>query len=472
MTTPEPHSPNPENSTQESASHNALEAAGIDAAATSYPHNPDFDNGRWFPTWRPYKGNLDRDPVGINEYVPPGKSVLLGVQHTFAMFGSTVLAPLLMGFDPNLAILMSGICTVMFFIITGGRMPSYLGSSFAFIGPVIAITAYAGVGFNDNLNVALGGIMACGIIYALIGLLVMKTGTGWIERLMPPIVTGAIVMIIGLNLAPVTIQGVSANQFDAWMATLTVLLISGVAVFTRGMLRRLLLLVGLILSYIAYFVMTNILGYGVPIDFSNVSAASWFGLPSIHTPHFEMSAIILIAPVAFILIAENLGHFKAVEGMTKARVTPYMGRAFFADGLATTFSAGFGGTGVTTYAENIGVMAVTKVYSTTIFVIAGLVAILLGLSPKFGAIIQTIPAALLGGASIVVFGLIAIAGAKIWIDSHIDFSKNSNLIIAAVTVIMGTGNFSLHLGGFDLGGIGTATLAAIVLNALFNRQKD
>ena len=472
MTTPEPHSPNPENSTQESASHNALEAAGIDAAAMSYPHNPDFDNGRWFPTWRPYKGNLDRDPVGINEYVPPGKSVLLGVQHTFAMFGSTVLAPLLMGFDPNLAILMSGICTVMFFIITGGRMPSYLGSSFAFIGPVIAITAYAGIGFNDNLNVALGGIMACGIIYALIGLLVMKTGTGWIERLMPPIVTGAIVMIIGLNLAPVTIQGVSANQFDAWMATLTVLLISGVAVFTRGMLRRLLLLVGLILSYIAYFVMTNILGYGVPIDFSNVSAASWFGLPSIHTPHFEMSAIILIAPVAFILIAENLGHFKAVEGMTKARVTPYMGRAFFADGLATTFSAGFGGTGVTTYAENIGVMAVTKVYSTTIFVIAGLVAILLGLSPKFGAIIQTIPAALLGGASIVVFGLIAIAGAKIWIDSHIDFSKNSNLIIAAVTVIMGTGNFSLHLGGFDLGGIGTATLAAIVLNALFNRQKD
>ena len=470
MTTPEPHSPAPESNHPEP--HNALAAAGIDTAAVSYPHNPDFDNGRWFPTWRPYKGNLDRDPVGINEYVPPGKSVLLGVQHTFAMFGSTVLAPLLMGFDPNLAILMSGICTVVFFIITGGRMPSYLGSSFAFIGPVIAITAYAGIGFNDNLNVALGGIMACGIIYALIGLLVMKTGTGWIERLMPPIVTGAIVMIIGLNLAPVTIQGVSANQFDAWMATLTVLLISGVAVFTRGMLRRLLLLVGLILSYIAYFVMTNILGYGVPIDFSNVSAASWFGLPSIHTPHFEMSAIILIAPVAFILIAENLGHFKAVEGMTKARVTPYMGRAFFADGLATTFSAGFGGTGVTTYAENIGVMAVTKVYSTTIFVIAGLVAILLGLSPKFGAIIQTIPAALLGGASIVVFGLIAIAGAKIWIDSHIDFSKNSNLIIAAVTVIMGTGNFSLNLGGFDLGGIGTATLAAIVLNALFNKQKD
>ena len=472
MTSPTDHSSQSDNSAEALPAHNALEAAGIHSAAMSYPKNPDFENGRWFPTWRPYGGDLDRDPVGINEYLPPSKSILLGVQHTFAMFGSTVLAPLLMGFDPNLAILMSGICTVMFFVITGGRMPSYLGSSFAFIGPVIAVTAYAGAGFNTNLNVALGGIMACGIIYALIGLLVMKTGTGWIERLMPPIVTGAIVMIIGLNLAPVTIQGISANQFDAWMATLTVLLISGVAVFTRGMLRRLLLLVGLILSYVVYFVMTNMMGFGIPIDFSGVSAASWLGLPSIHSPRFEMSAIILIVPVAFILIAENLGHFKAVEGMTKARVTPYMGRAFFADGLATTFSAGFGGTGVTTYAENIGVMAVTKVYSTTIFVIAGLVAILLGLSPKFGAIIQTIPPALLGGASMVVFGLIAIAGAKIWIDNHIDFSKNSNLIIAAVTIIMGTGNFSLHLGGFDLGGIGTATLAAIVLNALFNRQKD
>jgi len=464
--------PPSEQPTQTSSEHNALEAAGIETNAMTITHNPDFDNGKWFPTWRPFQGDLDRNPVGINEYLPPSKSILLGIQHTFAMFGATVLAPLLMGFDANLAILMSGICTIMFFVITGGRMPSYLGSSFAFIGPVIAVTAYAGTGFNSGLDVALGGIMACGIIYALVGLLVMKTGTGWIESLMPPIVTGAIVMIIGLNLAPVTIQGVSANQFDAWMAALTVLLISGVAVFTRGMLRRLLLLVGLILSYVIYYIVTNVMGYGTPIDFTTVAAASWFGLPSIHTPRFEMSAIVLIAPVAFILVAENLGHFKAVEGMTKARVTPYMGRAFLADGLATTFSAGFGGTGVTTYAENIGVMAVTKVYSTTIFVIAGVVAVLLGMSPKFGAIIQTIPAALLGGASIVVFGLITIAGLKIWMDNNIDFTKNSNLVIAAVTVIMGTGNFSLMLGSFDLGGIGTATLAAIVLNALFNRQKN
>lgn len=435
-----------------------------------YEHDPDFDNGKWFPTWRPFKGDLDQHAVAINEYLPASKSMILGVQHTFAMFGATVLAPLLMGFDANLAILMSGLCTILFFLMTGGRMPSYLGSSFAFIGPVIAATAYAGSGPNTNLNVALGGIMVCGIIYSLVGLLVMKIGTGWIESLMPPIVTGAIVMIIGLNLAPVTVQGVSANQFDAWMAALTVVLISSVAIFTRGMLRRLLLLVGLILSYIIYYIVTNVLGYGTPIDFSGVQQAAWIGLPSFHTPTFDLNAIVLIAPVAFILIAENLGHFKAVEGMTKSNVTPYIGRGFFADGLATIFSAGFGGTGVTTYAENIGVMAVTKVYSTTIFVMAGIVAVFLGLSPKFGAIIQSIPPALLGGASIVVFGLIAVAGIKIWIDNNIDFSKNSNLIVAAVTVIMGAGNFSLHIGSFDLGGIGTATLAAIVLNALFNRE--
>lgn len=424
----------------------------------------------WFPKWKKYTGNLETDAVGIHEYLPADKSILLGLQHAFAMFGATVLAPLLMGFDANLAILMAGISTILFFFLTGGRVPSYLGSSFAFIAPVITATAYAGSGFNDNLSVALGGIIACGLIYAMIGLLVMKTGVAWIEKLMPPVVTGAIVMIIGLNLAPVTIKGVSGNQFDSWVALMTVLCISGVAVFGKGMMKRLLLLVGLVLSYVGYFVLTNVFGLGKPIDFSGVANAPLFGLPTFYSPSFDMNAIILIAPVAFILVAENLGHIKAVESMTGQKVSPYMGRAFFADGACTMLSAGVGGTGVTTYAENIGVMAVTKVYSTTIFVVAGLVAVLLGLSPKFGAIIHSIPPALLGGASIVVFGLITIAGVRIWQENNIDFSKNSNLIIGAVTLIMGAGDFSLHIGQFNLGGIGTATLTAILLNLLLNKK--
>ena len=425
----------------------------------------------WFVKFKPYQGNLDQNPVQIDEYLPAGKSVVLGLQHAFAMFGATVLAPLLMGFDPNLTIFITGFGTILFFLITGGRLPSYLGSSFAFIAAVAAATGYNGIGANPNLALALGGTVVCGIIYALIGLVVMRTGTAWIEKLMPPIVTGAIVMIIGLNLAPVTIKGVSSNGFDTWMAVLTILCISAVAVFTKGMLRRLLLLVGLCVAYFAYFIFANVLGWGKPIDFTPIAQAAWFGLPTFHTPVFQANAILLIAPVALILVAENLGHFKAVSAMTGRNLSPYMGRGIFADGVCTTMSASIGGTGMTTYAENIGVMAVTKVYSTTVFVVAGIFAILLGLSPKFGAVIHTIPVALLGGASIVVFGLITVAGAKIWIDNRVDFSQNSTLIIAAVSLIMGAGNFSLHIGSFDLGGIGTATLAAIVLNLLLNRNQ-
>jgi uracil-xanthine permease len=234
-------------------------------------------------------------------------------------------------------------------------------------------------------------------------------------------------------------------------------------------MRRLLLLLGLVCAYVLYFILANVMGLGKAIDFAVINNAAWFGLPHFVAPTFNANAMLLIAPVAIILVAENLGHFKAVSAMTGRNLSPYMGRAFFADGVCTTLSASVGGTGMTTYAENIGVMAVTKIYSTTVFVIAGIFAILLGLSPKFGAVISTIPVALLGGASIVVFGLITVAGAKIWIDNKIDFTKNSTLIIAAVSLIMGAGNFSVHIGSFDLGGIGTATLTAIILNLFLNR---
>ena len=230
------------------------------------------------------------------------------------------------------------------------------------------------------------------------------------------------------------------------------------------MIRRLLLLIGLVMSYAIYFVCANVMGLGKPIDFNAISNAAWFGLPAFHQPVFQLNAILLIAPVFIILIAENLGHFKAVSAMTGQNISPYMGRAFFADGLCTTLSASVGGTGMTTYAENIGVMAATKIYSTVVFVIAGVFAILLGLSPKFGSLISTIPVAILGGASIVVFGLITIAGARIWISDQVDFSKNGNMIVAAIALIMGAGNYSLHIGNFDLGGIGTATFAAILMN--------
>lgn len=419
----------------------------------------------YFPKYKPYMGNLDTDPVKIDEYLPFGQTVMLGIQHVLAMFGATVLAPILMGFDANLAIMMSGICTILFFVMTKGRIPSYLGSSFAFIGVVAAATAHAtGSGVNPNIGVALGGIIACGALYALIGFVVMATGTSWIEKLMPPVVTGAVVMIIGLNLAPVTVSAVAGKPFELVMALVTVLSMGLIAVFSRGFVQRLLLLLGLLLSYALYALITNGLGWGTPIDFTPVSQAAWFGLPNVAKPVFDVNAMLLIAPVAFILVAENLGHIKAVGAMTNTDLTPQLGQAFVSDGVATMISGSVGATGMTTYGENIGVMAVTRVYSTLIFVVAGFFAIVLGLSPKFGAIIATIPTAVLTGASIVVFGLITIAGAKIWIDNRVDFSDNKNLMVAATTVILGTGNFGLMLGSFDLGGIGTATFVAILLN--------
>ena len=409
--------------------------------------------------------------IGPDERLPWPQTALMGVQHVIAMFGATVLAPLLMGFDPNIAILMSGIGTLIFFVATGGKVPSYLGSSFAFIGVVIAATGYAGKGPNANIGLALGGIIACGAAYTVIGAVVQMVGTRWIERVMPPVVTGAVVAVIGLNLASIPIKNMAASNFDSWMQVVTFVSVALVAVMTRGMLQRLLILIGLIVSSLIYALLTNGLGLGKPIGLSGIASAAWLGLPGFTAPVFDTSAMLLIVPVVVILVAENLGHVKAVTAMTGKNLDAYMGRAFIGDGIATMVSGSAGGTGMTTYAENIGVMAATKIYSTAVFVVAALIAVLLGFSPKFGALIQAIPLPVMGGVSIVVFGLIAVAGAKIWVDNRVDFSDNKNLLVAAITLVLGTGDFTLKFGQFALGGIGTATFGAILLYALLDRKK-
>jgi len=430
--------------------------------------------------------------VAPDERLPWPQTAALGVQHVIAMFGANVLAPVLMGFDPNVAILMSGVGTLIFFVVTDGKVPSYLGSSFAFIGVVIAATGYEGPGANANIAVALGGIVVCGLVYLLIGIVVAATNqqhhhskplpglevdevesgaaVHWIEKLMPPVVTGAVVAVIGLNLASIPIKNMAPTGFDTWVQALTFVSVGLVAVYTRGMVQRLLILVGLVVASVIYALLTNGLGLGKPIDLAPLAAASWFGAPKFTAPSFNAEAILLIAPVAIILVAENLGHIKAVSAMTGRDLDPYIGRAFIGDGVATMLSGATGGTGVTTYAENIGVMAASKIYSTAMFVVAALIALLLGFSPKFGALIHAIPLAVMGGVSIVVFGLIAIAGAKIWVDNRVDFSDNTNLIVAAVPLVLGTGDFTLQFGGFALGGIGTATFGAILLHALLRRR--
>lgn len=413
----------------------------------------------YFPRWSPTLSG----EVAPDQRLPWWQTLVMGVQHVVAMFGATALAPILMGFDPNTAIFFSGIGTLIFFVLTGGRLPSYLGSSFVFIAVVIGATGYGGSGPNPSIPVALGGIIAAGALYTVIGLVVHAAGTGWVERLMPPVVTGAIVAAIGLNLAPIAVKDVSGGGFDSIVGLVTIAAVALVAVRGRGWPRRLPILIGAVVGYGLYLAGANGFGLSKAIDFSGVAAAPWFGLPTFVAPVFQPAAIGLIAPVAIILVAENLGHVKALAAMTGRNFDPLIGRAFIADGLATMLSASGGGTGVTTYAENMGVMAVTRIYSTLVFVVAALVALLLGFSPKFGALILTLPAPVIGGLALVVFGLIAATGGRIWVLNKVDFAKARNLITVAVALTAGAGDLTLHLGGFTLGGIGTATFGAILL---------
>jgi uracil-xanthine permease len=418
--------------------------------------------------------------IAPDERPPAPQSIALGLQHIFAMFGATVLAPILMGFDPNTAIFFSGVGTLIFFVCVRGRVPSYLGSSFSFIAVVVSAEAISWSGTGPNIPAALGGIIVCGAVYALIGVVVMAVGYKWVEWLMPPVITGAIVMVIGLNLAHVAVADLSgvaswylnpgAGQnndiFLMTMGLLTTAAVVLVAVYAPGILRRLPILLGGIIGYVLYFLATNVMHLGpkgAEISFKAVGDAAWIGLPKFTSPSFDGHAILLIAPIALVLVAENLGHVKAVAAMTGKNLDPYIGRAFLGDGIATMVSGSGGGTGVTTYAENIGVMAVTKIYSSLVFIIAAGVALLMGICPKFGEVIHTIPGPVLGGLAIVLFGLIAATGARIWVQNKVDFGVTRNLVTVAAALTIGAGDLTLTSGDFSLGGIAMATFGAILV---------
>jgi putative pyrimidine permease RutG len=323
--------------------------------------------------------------------------------------------------------------------------------------------------------VALGGIIACGAVYALVGLIVMAVGSKWVEFLMPPVVTGAVVAVIGLNLAPAAINYMKgyaavADNFGILVGLITALAVALVAVYAPGSLRRLPILVGGVFGYLLYWVLSNVLNLGgTHIDFTAITSAPLLGWPALTAPKFDSHAITLIVPVAIVLVAENLGHVKAVAAMTGRDMDPYIGRAFLADGVATMVSGSGGGTGVTTYAENIGVMAVTKIYSSLVFVIAAIVAILLGFSPMFGALVLSIPQPVLGGMAVILFGLIATTGIRICVENKVDFTDNKNFITMAVALTLGAGNLAITSGDFSMGGIGTACIAAILVYQILNK---
>ena len=381
------------------------------------------------------------------------RTVGIGMQHVVAMFGATFIVPVITGFPPATTLFFSAVGTAVFLLVTRNRLPSYLGSSFAFLAPIAAAKASGGPA------VALGGVVLAGVLLAVVGLVVMRVGVRWIELTMPPVVTGAIVALIGLNLAPVawgscSESGCSGFQASPLTALVTLLSILLATVFFRGILGRLAILVGVVVGYLVAAVRGE-------IDFTAVDDAAWIGFPTFQTPAFDLAVLGLFAPVVFVLIAENVGHVKSVAAMTGRDLDPMIGRALLADGVATTLAGAGGGSGTTTYAENIGVMAATRVYSTAAYWVAAATAFVLSMSPKFGAVVASIPGGVLGGATTVLYGMIGILGARIWVQNKVNFSDRVNLPTAAVALVVGIANFSWAAGDVRFEGIALGTAAAI-----------
>lgn len=395
--------------------------------------------------------------VAPDERLTYPRTIGIGAQHVLAMMGSTLLVPAITGMPASTTLFFSAIGTALFLTITGNKVPSYLGSSFAFIAPLAAAGVNAGNGPLDGATIAkgLGGIMLAGVLLAVVGALVHLLGAGWIQKIMPPAVTGTIVALIGLNLA-----GAARDMWNGspWTALVTLAAVLLLMVLSKGFLGRIAILAGAVIGSAFAAFRGEWDGAG-----ATIGGASWFGFPQYHTPTFEGSVLIAFVPVVLVLIAENIGHVKSVAAMTGKDLDPVTGRALFADGVATTLAGLGGGSGTTTYAENIGVMAATRVYSTLAYWVAAAVALLLSLVPKFGAVVTVIPPGVLGGLATLLFGLIAVLGARIWVQNGVNFSHPVNLVTAAVALIVGTADYTAQLGTMVFNGIALGTIAALVI---------
>jgi uracil-xanthine permease len=395
----------------------------------------------------------DGKHMGPQDVVAPGErlawplTISIGLQHIVAMFGATFLVPILTGFSPATTLFFSAVGTVVFLLLTGNRLPSYLGSSFAFIAPIGAATASGGQ------SVAVGGILVTGLALAVVGVVVHFAGARWINALMPPVVNGTIVALIGFNLAPAAKGNFEQAPVTA-LVTLGAIILA--TVLFRGILGRLAILLGVAVGYVTAVVRGE-------VDFSKVETASWVGFPEFTTPTFQVSILGLFLPVVLVLVAENIGHVKSVAAMTGQDLDHLAGRALFADGIATSLAGVGGGSGTTTYAENIGVMAATRVYSTAAYWVAAGGALLLSLSPKFGEAIASVPAGVLGGASTLLYGMIGMLGARIWVQNKVNFSDPVNLTTAAVALVVGIANFTWTPGDLHFEGIAIGTVTTLVV---------
>jgi uracil-xanthine permease len=435
--------------------------------------------------WKLAYGGKTPPPGGIvrpDERLSWGRTVGLGAQHVVAMFGATFVFPIIMGLNPNVAIMMTGIATIGFLLIVNGRVPSYLGTSASFVAGVSAIRAQGG-----NSKEVTGAILVAGVVLVLVGFVVHVAGGGIVQKILPPAVTGAVVMLIGFNLAPV-VAGVYWPQ-DQWIGLLTATFVIVAAVLFRGFFSRIAIFLALIFGFLLSWAFDHIFGKinsvlggattaseHYRVNFSGVKSADWFGfppgtkflsdgkeVPGFHAPSFSVTFILLVLPSVIALIAENAGHVKAVSEMTGENLDPYLGRAFIGDGVGTVLASAVGGSPTTTYAENIGVMAATRVYSTAAYYVAAIVAIFLGFCPKFGALVSATPGGVLGGITVVLYGMIGLLGAKIWIENRVDFGNPANLVPLAAGLIAGIGGVQLKFtDNFSIGGIALGTIFCLL----------
>lgn len=393
------------------------------------------------------------DIVYPEERLGWGRTIGLGMQHVVAMFGATFLVPIITGFPPSTTLLFSGIGTILFLVITQNKLPSYLGSSFAFLAPIGAATSIGGPGF------ALSGVILVGVLLAIVGIVVHFSGTRWIGALMPPVVSGTVVALIGFNLAPAARDNFVA---DPGLAALTLLAVILTSVLFRGLVGRLSILIGVVVGYLVALATGGI----DPDALQAIDDAAWFGLPTFTSPTFDpalLPALLMFVPIVLPLIAENIGHVKGVGQLLQRDLDPLAGRTLFSDGIATTLSGFFGGSPTTTYGENIGVMSATRVFSTAAYWVAAITAILLGLSPKVGAVIFATPPGVLGGVTTALYGLIGIIGVRIWVENKVDFSVPRNQFAAGVGLIVAIADFTLSSGQLEFKGIVLGTVATLVI---------
>lgn len=410
--------------------------------------------------------------IDVEERLPLLKTIPLSLQHLFAMVGATILVPIITGMSPSIALFCSGIGTLLYILCTKAKLPAYIGSSFAFIGPMgVASAKYGTSGM-------LFGIIGAGCVYIIVALIIKFLGTKWLEKAIPPVLVGSVVIIIGLGLAAVAVDWAGLNINSALpdvlknvsrgniIAVSMITLLVGVlgSMFFRGFMGVIPILIAMVAGYIAAIV----LGVMPQETLHKIASTPLLRLPSFVTPTISWGAVAIMAPVSFVTLAEHIGHVYVTNNVVGRDFTknPGLHRSIMGDGVATVFAGLVGGPPNTTYGENIGVMAITKVYSVWVIGVAAVLAIIMSFIGPVAAIIENTPRPVMGGVSILLFGIIASSGFRVFVEDKVDFSKKKNLILASVVIILGIGGATIKIKGVEIAGVALATLAGICLNLI------